>query len=51
MSTSLYIVLGIGVLLVLGYVFGMRDLVRKSHTLERQVDYSKLRPQPPDDDD
>lgn len=51
MDTSLYIVLGVTVFVVLGYIFALRDLVRKSHTLEQQVDYSKLRPQPPDEDD
>jgi hypothetical protein len=29
----------------------MRDLVRKSRALDRKVDYTKLRPQPPDEDD
>lgn len=51
MSTSLFIGLGVIVFLVLAYIFAMRDLIRKSHALERRVDYSKLRPQPPDEDD
>lgn len=51
MDHSLYIVIGVIVFLVLGYFFWLRDLVRQSHRLEREVDYSKLRPQPPDEDD
>lgn len=51
MNTSLWIILGVAVFLVLGYIAAMRILVRKSHVLEQQVDYDKLRPQPPDEDD
>lgn len=51
MESSLYIVLGVTVFVVLGYIFALRDLIRQSRSLDRQVDYSKLRPQPPDEDD
>jgi hypothetical protein len=51
MDNTLYLVLGVTVFVVLGYVFALRDLIRQSRTLDRQIDYSKLRPQPRDEDD
>ena len=51
MDHALYLVIGVTVLVVLGYIFALRDLIRQSRALDRQVDYSKLRPQPPDEDD
>lgn len=51
MDNTLYIVLGVTVFVVLGYIFALRDLIRQSRVLDRQVDYSKLRPQPQDEDD
>jgi len=43
MSTTLWIVLAVVAILVLGYVFGIRMLVRKSREQEKQIDYSKVR--------
>jgi low affinity Fe/Cu permease len=51
MDNTLYLVLGVAVFVVLGYIFALRDLIRQSRALDQQVDYSKLRPQPPDEDD
>lgn len=51
MDNTLYLVLGVVVFVVLGYIFALRDLIRQSRALDRRVDYSKLRPQPPDEDD
>jgi hypothetical protein len=48
---ALYIVLGIAIFLALGYVFGILDLIRQSREIDKKIDYSKLRPQPDDDDD
>ncbi len=49
MTTTLWIVLGVVLVLVLGYVFGIRMLVRKSREQEKRIDYSKVRRY--DDDD
>lgn len=43
MSTTLWIVLGVVVILVVGYVVGIRMLVGKSREQEKQIDYSKVR--------
>lgn len=43
MSTTLWIVLGVVVVLVLGYVLGIRMLVRRSREQEKKIDYSKVR--------
>jgi hypothetical protein len=51
MTTTIYIVLGIAALLGLAYVFAIRDLIRQSRALDKKIDYSKLRPQEPDEDD
>ncbi|HSB94985.1 MAG TPA: hypothetical protein VLC91_00950 [Spongiibacteraceae bacterium] len=51
MNTTICWVLGITVLLILTYVFAIRDLIRKSRAIDKKIDYSKLRPQPPDEDD
>lgn len=51
MDKVLYIVMGVTLFVVLGYIFAIKDLVRQSRELDREVDYSKLKPQPPDEDD
>jgi hypothetical protein len=51
MDNTLYLVLGVTIFVILGYIFALRDLIRQSRAIDRQVDYSKLRPQPPDEDD
>ena len=51
MDHALYILLGISIFLALSYIFGIRDLIRQSRALDGKVDYRKLRPQPPDEDD
>lgn len=51
MDNTIYIVIGVMLFAVLGYTFAIRDLLRQSRALDRKVDYSKLRPQPPDEDD
>jgi low affinity Fe/Cu permease len=51
MTTTVYIVLGVAVLLVLTYIFAIRDLVRQSRALDKKVDYSKLRPQDSGEED
>lgn len=43
MTTTLWIALGVAVLLVLGYVLAMRNLVQKSREADKRIDRSKLR--------
>lgn len=43
MTTTLWILLGVAALVVLGYVLAMRNLHRKSREIDKQIDYSKVR--------
>jgi hypothetical protein len=51
MNIGLWIVLGLAVILVLGYVLTMRDLFRKSREVEKRIDYGKIRKWQDDDED
>lgn len=44
MSPSLWIALGVAITLVLCYVICMRVLFRKSREIDKQIDYSRIRP-------
>lgn len=44
MSASLWIALGVAITGVLCYVLCMRVLVRKSREIDKQIDYSRVRP-------
>jgi len=44
MSPSLWIALGVAITLVVCYLLWMRVLVRNSREIDRQIDYSKIRP-------
>ena len=44
MSTTLWIVLAVAVILVLGYLLIMRVFFRQSRALDKQIDYDKIRP-------
>lgn len=49
MSLALWITLGVTITLVLGYVLCLRVLARNSREIDRQIDYSKIRPWKNDD--
>lgn len=42
MSTTLWIVLGLALILVLGYVLALRGLFRKSRELDKRIDYNDI---------
>ena len=44
MSPALWIALGVAITVVLGYVLCMRVLARQSREIDKQVDFSKIRP-------
>lgn len=44
MSLSLWLALGVAVVLALVYVLCMRVLARRSREIDAQVDYSRIRP-------
>ncbi len=44
MSPSLWIALGVAITVLLCYVLCMRVLVRKSREIDKQIDYSRIRP-------
>lgn len=51
MTTNLWIVLGISVLAVIGFVLVMRSQLRANKEIEKNIDYSKLRPWQDDEED
>ena len=51
MSASLWIALAVAVTAVLGYVLCMRVPARDSREIDKQVDFSKIRPWKNDDED
>ena len=44
MSTTLWIILGIGVTAVVAYFLVMRVFYRQSRAADNQIDFSKIRP-------
>jgi hypothetical protein len=49
MGTHLWIALFVAVVLVLGYVLAMRVLYRQSREVDKQIDFTKIRPLPDED--
>lgn len=49
MSAALWVALGVAITVVLGYVLCMRVLARQSREIDKQVDYSRMRPWKDDD--
>jgi len=50
MSPSLWIALGVAITVVLCYGVCMRVLVNKSREIDKQIDYSRIRPWKDDED-
>jgi len=50
MNTSLWIALGVAVILVVGYLLVMRIFYRQSRELDKQIDYSKIKKLKDDED-
>ncbi|MDB5922262.1 MAG: hypothetical protein JWN13_1198 [Betaproteobacteria bacterium] len=50
MSTTAWIVLGVAVIAVIGYLLVMRVFFRQSRAADKEIDYSKIRPVKDDDD-
>lgn len=48
--SPLWIALAVAIILVLCYVFCMRVLARKSREIDKQIDYSRIRPWKDDED-
>lgn len=44
MSTTLWIVLAVAIVVGVGYVVAMRNLHRKSREIDKTIDYRKIRP-------
>jgi len=51
MNASLWIALAGAVVLVAGYLLAMRVLYRQSRDVDRQIDFTKIRPLKQDDRD
>lgn len=51
MSNTLWIVLGISIFVIVGFVVAMRSLLRENREIEKQIDYSKVRPWVDDEED
>jgi low affinity Fe/Cu permease len=50
MNTTLWIALGVAILLVLGYLLVMRVFFRQSRDLDKQIDPSKMKKWKDDED-
>lgn len=51
MTPTLWIVLGISVLVVTGFVVAMRSLLRENRDIDSRIDYNKLKPWVDDEDE
>jgi low affinity Fe/Cu permease len=49
MNTTVWIVIGTAVMLVVVYLLVMRVFFRQSRALDREIDYSKMRAWPDED--
>jgi len=50
MNTTLWIALGVAVILVVGYVLVMRVFYRQGRDLDKQIDYTKIKKLKDDED-
>ena len=50
MDTTLWIALGVAVVVVVGYVLVMRVFYRQGRELDKQIDYTKIKKWKDDDD-
>jgi low affinity Fe/Cu permease len=48
-NTTLWIALGVAIVVVVGYLLVMRVFVRQSREVDKQIDYSKMREWKDDD--
>lgn len=51
MNNTLWIVSGVSIFVIVGFVVAMRSLLRENREIEKHIDYSKLRPWVDDDED
>jgi low affinity Fe/Cu permease len=50
MSTPLWIIAAVAIVVVVGYLLVMRVFFRQSREVDKQIDYSKIRPIKDEDD-
>lgn len=51
MTPTLWIVTGISVLVIAGFIAAMRSLLRENREIDSKIDYSKVKPWVDDDDE
>jgi hypothetical protein len=51
MTTTLWIVLGISVIVVVGFAAAMRSILRENKAIDKNIDYTKVRPWVDDEDE
>lgn len=51
MTTTMWIVVGVAVLFVLGFIGVMRSQLRANRKIDQQIDYSKVKPWVDDEED
>ena len=50
MTTTLWIIVAVAIVVVVGYLLVMRVFFRQSREVDKQIDYSKIRPIKDEDD-
>ena len=51
MTTTLWIVLGVSVIAVVGFAAAMRSILRENRDIDKNIDYTKLKPWEDDEDE
>lgn len=51
MTTTLWIVLGVSVIVVAGFAAAMRSILRENKDIDKKIDYTKVRPWVDDEDE
>lgn len=44
MTTTLWVVVGVSVFVVIGFIVAMRSLLRENREIEGKIDFSKVKP-------
>lgn len=51
MTTTLWVVIGVSLLVVTGFIVAMRSLLRENREIDSKIDFSKVRPWVDDEDE
>ncbi len=51
MTPTLWVVIGVSILAITGFVVAMRSLLRENRDIDSKIDYSKVKPWMDDEDE